>query len=73
MAKLYASEMAEAVCSAATQIHGGCGYANDFPVERIHRDVRVCQVNEGTSDLQKILIGRALAMSGESGGHLRAS
>ena len=61
MAKLCASEMAEAVCSAAIQIHGGYGYVSDFPVERIYRDVRVCQIYEGTSDVQKILIGRALA------------
>jgi hypothetical protein len=60
MAKLFASEMAEAVCSAAIQIHGGYGYVSDFPVERIYRDVRVCQIYEGTSDVQKILIGRAL-------------
>jgi butyryl-CoA dehydrogenase len=63
MAKLYASEMAESVCSAAIQIHGGYGYVSDFPVERIYRDVRVCQIYEGTSDVQKILIGRALATS----------
>ena len=61
MGKLFASEMAERVCSAALQIHGGYGYVNDFPVERIYRDVRVCQIYEGTSDVQKILIGRALA------------
>ena len=61
MAKLCASEMAEAVCSAAIQVHGGYGYVSDFPVERIYRDVRVCQIYEGTSDVQKILIGRALA------------
>ena len=61
MAKLFASEMAERVCSAAIQIHGGYGYVNDFPVERIWRDVRVCQIYEGTSDVQRILIGRALA------------
>jgi len=60
MAKLFASEMAERVCSAALQIHGGYGYVSDFPVERIYRDVRVCQIYEGTSDVQKILIGRAL-------------
>ena len=63
MAKLLASEMAESVCSAAIQIHGGYGYVSDFPVERIYRDVRVCQIYEGTSDVQKILIGRALATS----------
>jgi len=61
MAKLFASEMAEAVCSAAIQVLGGYGYVSDFPVERIYRDVRVCQIYEGTSDVQKILIGRALA------------
>jgi alkylation response protein AidB-like acyl-CoA dehydrogenase len=61
MAKLFASEMAEWVCSAAIQVHGGYGYVSDFPVERIYRDVRVCQIYEGTSDVQKILIGRALA------------
>ena len=61
MAKLYASEMAERVCSDAIQIHGGYGYVSDFPVERIYRDVRVCQIYEGTSEVQKILIGRALA------------
>lgn len=61
MAKLFASEVAEQVCSAAIQIHGGYGYVSDFPVERIYRDVRVCQIYEGTSDVQKILIGRALA------------
>ena len=61
MAKLNASEMAERVCSDAIQIFGGYGYVSDFPVERIYRDVRVCQIYEGTSDIQKILIARALA------------
>ncbi|MBK9236191.1 MAG: acyl-CoA dehydrogenase family protein [Rhodoferax sp.] len=61
MAKLFASEMAEKVCSAAIQTLGGYGYVSDFPVERIYRDVRVCQIYEGTSDVQKILIQRALA------------
>ena len=60
MAKLYASEMAERVCSDAIQVFGGYGYVSDFPVERIYRDVRVCQIYEGTSEVQKILIGRAL-------------
>jgi alkylation response protein AidB-like acyl-CoA dehydrogenase len=60
MAKLFASEMAERVCSAAIQIHGGYGYVADFPVERIYRDVRVCQIYEGTSDIQRLVIGRAL-------------
>ena len=61
MAKLFASEMAERVCSAAIQTLGGYGYVNDFPLERIYRDVRVCQIYEGTSDIQKLLITRALA------------
>jgi butyryl-CoA dehydrogenase len=60
MAKLFASEMAERVVSAAMQVFGGYGYVADFPVERIYRDVRVCQIYEGTSDIQKILIARAL-------------
>ena len=60
MAKLFATEMAERVCSDAIQVHGGYGYVSDFPVERIYRDVRVCQIYEGTSDIQKILIARAL-------------
>jgi butyryl-CoA dehydrogenase len=60
MAKLFASEMAERVCSDAIQVHGGYGYVTDFPVERIYRDVRVCQIYEGTSDIQRILIARNL-------------
>ena len=61
MAKLFASEMAERVCSDAIQVHGGYGYVTDFPVERIYRDVRVCQIYEGTSEIQRLVIGRALA------------
>ncbi len=61
MAKLFASEMAERVCSAAIQVHGGYGYLNDYPVERLYRDVRVCQIYEGTSEVQKMVIARALA------------
>ena len=61
MAKLFASEIAEKVCSASLQTLGGYGYVSDFPVERIYRDVRVCQIYEGTSDVQKIIIQRALA------------
>ncbi len=60
MAKLFASEMAEQVASDAIQIHGGYGYVADFPVERIYRDVRVCQIYEGTSDIQRMVIGRAV-------------
>jgi alkylation response protein AidB-like acyl-CoA dehydrogenase len=61
MAKLFASETAELVCSVAIQTLGGYGVVSDFPVERIYRDVRVCQIYEGTSDVQKIIIQRALA------------
>ncbi|HET8726947.1 MAG TPA: acyl-CoA dehydrogenase family protein [Alphaproteobacteria bacterium] len=61
MAKLFASEMAERVCSDAIQIHGGYGYLEDFPVERIYRDVRVCQIYEGTSDIQRLVISRQIA------------
>ena len=61
MAKLFASEMAERVCSDAIQIHGGYGYLADFPVERIYRDVRVCQIYEGTSDIQRLVIARGIA------------
>ena len=61
MAKLFASEMAERVCSDAIQIHGGYGVVADFPVERIYRDVRVCQIYEGASDIQRLVIGRAIA------------
>jgi butyryl-CoA dehydrogenase len=60
MAKLFASEMAEKVCSDAMQIHGGYGYVADFPVERIWRDVRVCKIYEGASDIQRLVIGRSL-------------
>jgi alkylation response protein AidB-like acyl-CoA dehydrogenase len=60
MAKLFASEMAEKICSDAIQIHGGYGYVSDFPVERIYRDVRVCQIYEGASDIQRLVIARAV-------------
>ncbi|GAB5468626.1 MAG: acyl-CoA dehydrogenase family protein [Rhodospirillales bacterium] len=58
MAKLFASEAAEEIASDAIQIHGGYGYLNDFPVERIYRDVRVCQIYEGTSEVQRLVIAR---------------
>lgn len=64
MAKLFASEMAEKICSAAIQIHGGYGYIEDYPVARIYRDVRVCQIYEGTSDIQRLVIARQLAAEG---------
>ena len=60
MAKLFASEMAEKVCSKAIQVLGGYGYLNDFPLERIYRDVRIAQIYEGTSDIQRMVIARAL-------------
>ncbi|TXL72659.1 acyl-CoA dehydrogenase [Vineibacter terrae] len=60
IAKLYASEMAERVCSDALQVHGGYGYLRDFPAERYCRDVRVCKIYEGTSDIQKLIISRNL-------------
>jgi butyryl-CoA dehydrogenase len=63
MAKLFASEMAEKVCSDAIQIHGGYGYLADFPVERLWRDVRVTRIYEGASDIQRLVIGRALEVS----------
>ena len=61
MAKLFASETAERVCSKAIQTLGGYGYLSDFPVERIYRDQRVCTIYEGTSDVQRLVISRALA------------
>lgn len=64
MAKLFASEMAEKVCSDAIQIHGGYGYLQDYEVERIARDVRVCQLYEGTSEIQRIVISRAIGEDG---------
>ncbi|MGK6316436.1 acyl-CoA dehydrogenase family protein [Neorhizobium sp. DT-125] len=60
MAKLFASEIAEQVCSAAIQVHGGYGYLADYAVERIYRDVRVCQIYEGTSEVQRLVIARQL-------------
>jgi butyryl-CoA dehydrogenase len=61
MAKLFASEMAEKVASDAIQIHGGYGYLAEYPVEKIYRDLRVCQIYEGTSDIQRLVISRAIA------------
>ena len=61
MAKMFASEIAEQVCSAAIQIHGGCGYTDETPVERIYRDVRITQIYEGANDIQRLVIGRSIA------------
>ena len=60
MAKLFSSEMAERVCSKALQVFGGYGYLKDFPIERIYRDARICQIYEGTSDIQRLVIARSL-------------
>jgi len=60
MAKVFASEMAEKVCSDAIQIFGGYGYSSEFPVEKYYRDVRICQIYEGTSEVQKIVISRSV-------------
>jgi alkylation response protein AidB-like acyl-CoA dehydrogenase len=60
MAKLFASQMCERVCSAAIQIHGGYGFINDYPVEKFYRDARVFQIYDGTNEVQKILIFREL-------------
>ena len=62
MAKMFASEAAEKIASDAIQIHGGVGYTSDFPVERIYRDVRICQIYEGANDIQRLVIGRAIAV-----------
>ena len=61
MAKLYASEMAERVCSGAIQVMGGYGYLADYGVEKLYRDVRVTQIYEGTSEVQRLVIGREIA------------
>lgn len=60
MAKLFSSEMAERVCSKALQVFGGYGYLKDFQIERIYRDARICQIYEGTSDIQRLVIARSL-------------
>ena len=60
MAKLYAGEMVERVCSKGLQVLGGSGYLRDYPLERYYRDARVCQIYEGTSDIQRMIIARSL-------------
>ena len=60
MAKLFASEMAERVCSMAIQVHGGYGYLEDYPVEKYYRDARITQIYEGSSEIQRMLIAREL-------------
>ena len=60
MAKLFASEVGMRACSAAIQIHGGYGYLRDYPVERYFRDVKLTEIGEGTSDIQRLIISREL-------------
>ncbi len=67
MAKLFASEMATRVAHAAVQIHGGYGYVKDYPVERYYRDSRVTEIYEGTSEMQRIVIARAVLGKAERG------
>jgi len=61
MAKVYAAEMCERVCSGAIQVFGGYGYMKDYPVERLYRDARVFQIYEGTSEMQRLIISRSIA------------
>jgi butyryl-CoA dehydrogenase len=68
MAKLFAADMAEQVCNSAIQIHGGYGYLDDCAVGRIYRDVRVCKIYEGTSEIQRLVIGRQLTLEQGFGG-----
>jgi alkylation response protein AidB-like acyl-CoA dehydrogenase len=60
MAKLFASEMAVRVCDEALQIHGGYGFIKDYPVEKFYRDVKLCTIGEGTSEIQRLVIARQL-------------
>jgi alkylation response protein AidB-like acyl-CoA dehydrogenase len=60
MAKLFASEMAVEVCNEAVQIHGGYGFIKDYPVEKFYRDVKLCTIGEGTSEIQRLVIARQL-------------
>jgi alkylation response protein AidB-like acyl-CoA dehydrogenase len=63
MAKLFASEMAVRVCDDALQIHGGYGFIKDYPVEKFYRDVKLCTIGEGTSEIQRLVIARQLLRS----------
>ena len=60
MAKLFASEMAMRACDKALQMHGGYGYTKEYPVERMYRDVKLCEIGEGTSEIQRLIIARNL-------------
>ena len=66
MAKLFASEIAVRVCNEAVQIHGGYGFMKDYPVEKFYRDVKLCTIGEGTSEIQKLVIARQLLKSDPS-------
>ena len=63
MAKLFASEAAVRVCDEALQIHGGYGFIKDYPVEKFYRDVKLCTIGEGTSEIQRLVIARQLLKS----------
>jgi alkylation response protein AidB-like acyl-CoA dehydrogenase len=63
MAKLFASEIAVDVCNEAVQIHGGYGFIKDYPVEKFYRDVKLCTIGEGTSEIQRLVIARQLLKS----------
>jgi len=58
MAKMFATEMAEKVCRDAIQVHGGYGYSQEYPVERLYRDARLMTIGEGTSEIQRLVIAR---------------
>jgi len=60
MAKLYASEVAVKICNEAVQLHGGYGFIKDYPVEKFYRDVKLCTIGEGTSEIQRMVIGREI-------------
>jgi hypothetical protein len=67
MAKLFASEMAVRVCDEALQVHGGYGFIKDYPVEKFYRDVKLCTIGEGTSEIQRLVIARQLLKTREGG------
>ena len=60
MAKLMASEVAVRVCDEAVQLHGGYGFIKDYPVEKYYRDVKLCTIGEGTSEIQRLIIAREI-------------
>jgi hypothetical protein len=64
MAKLFASEAAVRIANEAVQIHGGYGFIKDYPAEKFYRDVKLCTIGEGTSEIQRLVIARQLLKSG---------